>query len=408
MFNKNFQGMAPLFLAIFIDSIGISLFVPLATPLFMGDHGIVSADTSSFLRNLLYGLSIGIYSLAGVIGAPLLGSVSDRVGRKLVLMVCLGSTCAGYLLCAVAVHWHSISLLLLGRVIDGFTGGSMTIAQAAIVDNAPQETKAVQIGYVLLAASLGFILGPLVASIFSNPALVSWFNVATPLYFAALMAAVNLGLLFGLFQETFKPHAEAHAQRSYWQSIAWFFESPTIRLLAVVFLCLQLGWATYFEFIGLFLHKTYQFDEHMIGYFMSGIGVGYTITFCYLLQKLIARFSLKKLALMAIGFLAIFVWGNLFFRYSLEPWITLIPATICLATGYSVLITLFSNAVDANHQGRIMGFSGAITSLSFGCTALISGFIANLSVSAPLIWAALCLSFGAGLLLKYHKVSAVD
>jgi len=406
MFNKNFQGMAPLFLAIFIDSIGISLFVPLATPLFMGDHGIVSADTSSFLRNLLYGLSIGIYSLAGVIGAPLLGSVSDRVGRKLVLMVCLGSTCAGYLLCAVAVHWHSISLLLLGRVIDGFTGGSMTIAQAAIVDNAPQETKAVQIGYVLLAASLGFILGPLVASIFSNPALVSWFNVSTPLYFAALMAAVNLGLLFWLFQETFKPHAETHAQRTYWQSIAWFFESPTIRLLAVVFLSLQLGWATYFEFIGLFLHKTYQFDEHLIGYFMSGIGVGYTITFCYLLQKLIARFPLKKLALMALGFLAIFVWGNLFIRYSLEPWITLIPATICLATGYSVLITLFSNAVDANHQGRIMGFSGAITSFSFGCTAVISGFIANLSVAAPLIWAAFCLTFGAGLLLKYHKVSA--
>ncbi|ATN85195.1 hypothetical protein AYO29_01045 [Coxiella burnetii str. Schperling] len=93
-------------------------------------------------------------------GAAILGDLSDTVGRKKALLVCLIGSFLGYLLSAFAVGIHSLTFLILGRVIAGFTAGSQPIAQAAIVDVSSEAHKARNIGLILLAISLGLSSGP--------------------------------------------------------------------------------------------------------------------------------------------------------------------------------------------------------------------------------------------------------
>lgn len=380
-----------LFLAIFIDSVGISLFIPLANSLFIDSQGILPIDASSLFRSVCYGLSIGVFSLMGFFGAPLLGAWSDRAGRKCTLLTCLAASCVGYLLCALGVVCHSLSLILIGRMIDGFTGGSLSIAQAAIVDITPIEQRASRLGTILLAASLGFILGPLAAGVLSNPHWCSWFDLTTPLLFAALLSAINFVWLYQSFQETFIPKAMVVSKKM----LAWAFSDATIRPLAMIFLLLQIAWATYFEFINVFLAKKYHFDNQSLGLFLSLIGVCYVFSFSYLLKALLKRFSLYALSGLGLSTMALAIAATVGIEQPMVAWIAVIPAAISLAVSYSVLITLFANSVDSDHQGRIMGFSSAISALSFGGTALISGFMAAWDVSVPLIMALICAASGA-------------
>lgn len=391
MQTNNSRVLMALFLAIFIDSIGVSLFIPLATPLFIDTSGILPIDASPFFRNACYGLSIGIFSLMGFIGAPLLGNWSDRVGRKKTILACLAASFFGYILCALGIIGHSLTLILVGRSIDGFTGGSMAVAQAAIADITPPEQKATQLGYILLAASLGFIVGPLAAGVLSNSAWCPYFDLTTPLLFAAVLSAFNFGLLHFSFNETFVPNGHTESKIGV---LRWAFSDPAIRQLSWIFLCLQMAWATYFEFINLFLDKTYHFTNQTLGIFLSTIGFCYVFIFCYGLKKLILKFSLNQLVLIALICMTLSILLTTTIRFSWVPWVAVIPAAMSLAVGFSVLVTLFSNAVDANHQGRIMGVTASITALSFGGTALMSGFMASLSVATPLIFAIGCAFVG--------------
>jgi DHA1 family tetracycline resistance protein-like MFS transporter len=391
MSNNNSRALMALFLAIFIDSIGVSLFVPLATPLFIDAQGILPPDASPFFRNLMYGFSIGIFSIMGFIGAPLLGNWSDHVGRKKTILACLAASFVGYVLCALGVVWHSLAFIFIGRSIDGFTGGSMAVAQAAIADITPPEQRATKLGYILLAASLGFIMGPLAAGILSNPQWSSYFDLTTPLLLAAFLSAFNFVLLHFSFKETFIPQEHTESKISV---LRWAFSDPAIRQLSWIFLCLQIAWATYFEFINLFLDKTYHFSNQTLGIFLSTIGFCYVFVFCYWLKKLTLKYSLNTLTLTALVSMTLSILLTTTIRLPWVPWIAVFPAAMSLAIGFSVLVTLFSNAVDANHQGRIMGVTASISALSFGSTALISGFMASLTVAMPLFFATACAFIG--------------
>lgn len=116
--------------------------------------------------------------------------------------------------------------------------------------------------------------------------------------------------------------------------------------------------------------------------------------FFYWLKKLKLRFSLNQLAMAVLACMTVSILLTITIRSPIVPWIAVIPAAMSLAVGFSVLVTLFSNAVDVNNQGRIMGLTAAITALSFGSTALLSGFMASLTVAMPLIFAASCAFIG--------------
>lgn len=200
--NRFFLKAGPLLLVLFIDGMGLSLIMPILNALLFdpGSHFFASQQFSPRIHSIIYGGVISIFMLCWFFGAALLGELSDYIGRKKSLVICLSGAMLSYLISAVAVITHSLLLLIIGRIIGGFTSGSQPIAQAAIIDLSEPEHKVRNIGYILLSLSLGFIAGPLLGGFLADNNLVSWFNFSTPFYFAAAISLINVFLLLWLFE----------------------------------------------------------------------------------------------------------------------------------------------------------------------------------------------------------------
>ena len=392
MSASSFFRIMPLFIVIFVDTFCGTMLLPLLPGMLINAHtSILPHDTTPIMRYFIFGLTQGISSIAMLFGAPILGDLSDRLGRKKILLISLIGYSLAYLMAVAGVLMRSVSILLFGRIIAGFTGGSLSTAQAAIVDISALENRTVNLGYVLLAISMGSILGPLISGTLSNPHWVNWFHITTPLYFASAISLLNIIYLQFAFQETFVPTEKKPIHLlSGLNVFISAFTIPGLFNLTIAFLFMQLGWATFVQFIALYLALQYHFSATEIGIYMACIGVGFTLAFCYLLELLTNNFTLHKIAVTSLSLIAIFILMIIVFNKQATAWIMGIPAATCLAISYSVLISLFSQEVNKEKQGWVMGLTGAISAFSFGITGLTAGLLANLSAVTPL-W----LAFGS-------------
>ena len=169
--------MLPLFLVLFIDGMGLGLLYPILNTIIIEPNaGLISESVHLSQREVLYGFIVGIFMLAWFFGAAYLGDLSDAIGRRKALLICLVGAFIGYFLSAVGIVQSSIVLLMLGRVIAGCTAGSQPIAQAAIVDISSNEHKARNIGLILPSVSLGFVFGPIFGGVLSDTRV--WFSNA--------------------------------------------------------------------------------------------------------------------------------------------------------------------------------------------------------------------------------------
>lgn len=393
--SKFFSSAAPLFLAIFVDGMGLGLLFPILNTLLVDPQsGFINNALSLPMRHFAFGITISIFMLCWFFGAAYLGDLSDIIGRKKSLLICLLGSTTGYLASAIAVGIHSFTLLILGRIIAGFTAGSQAIAQASIIDISAPELKTRNIGYILFFCSFGFVCGPLCGALFSDNHIVSWFNLATPFYFAALVSLVNAILLIKLFRETFKQTGPINIKLH--RAITIFisaFQHEKVRHLSVILLLMLLGWSSYYSFISMFLANRYQFDTTQIGLFMSVLACGFGIGFGILVNYFSQRFALIPTIIIGLLFAAILTLFSVMTHHIMLLWLYTAPIGSAVAIAYSMIITLFSNQVDENAQGWVMGITGSIMAITFAITGLTSAFLANYSVAAPIWFAGIFLLF---------------
>lgn len=386
--NKEFLiAASPLFLIIFIDSMGLGLVFPLLNSIIIDPNsGFLPHNFSEHLRNIIFGITIGSFMIAWFFGASFLGDLSDQIGRKKSLAICLWGSFFGYLLSALGVSIESYWLMLLGRVIAGFTAGSQAIAQASIVDLSPQEHKARNLGYIFLAMSLGFIVGPLMGGILSDHTLVAWFNFAMPFYFAAVVAFLNIGLLYRYYKETFNKTGKIKIKLHH--AIILFisaFRQEKVRFLSIILLVLVFGWGGFYSFISMFLLHVFGFTVLQVSLYMALMGMGFGVGNGLLVDPCTKRFSLKACVTVSLAIAAV---GSLITVTSPSIPIILIAAfimAIAISIGFASLLTIFSNQVDASSQGWVMGITGSIMAFAFGFNALVVGPLASLSPHVPLI-----------------------
>lgn len=155
--NHAERAIIPLLLVIAIDSMGFGFVFPVLTPMFLQGHSsILPIGTSPLMHDFLYGLVVAVYPFCMFFGAPILGDLSDHWGRKKVLFICLLGTGVGYLLSGIGVSTNHFSLLILGRIVDGLTACSLTMAQAAIADVSTNERRqAKYMGLMMFAIAGG-------------------------------------------------------------------------------------------------------------------------------------------------------------------------------------------------------------------------------------------------------------
>lgn len=388
--NHSLLPMLPLFLVLFIDGMGLGLLFPILNTILIDPNAqFLAESTSALLRSFYYGFTIGIFMLCWFFGAAILGDLSDSIGRKKCLMVCLFGSFFGYLLSAFAIAYHSFVLLLIGRIIAGFTAGSQPIAQAAIVDVSTEEMKPRNIGFILLSISLGFVFGPIFGGLLSNSNLISWFNFAVPMYFAAAISLFN-ALILGLwFKETLVRTKKKISIR--WDhAITIFisaFKHPTITRYSVVLLVMVFGWSNYFSFIPLYLLQTYHYTVMQNSLYLAVLGLGFSVGCGYATSWFTKNFQFDNIVIVGLLVTASQVLLALLAGEQWILWVSTFIIGISLSVAYSVLLTIFSNQVANSEQGWVMGVTGSIMALCFGLTSVFTGLVAHMGAVLPMLLA---------------------
>jgi DHA1 family tetracycline resistance protein-like MFS transporter len=370
-----------LLLLVFIDLIGIGIVVPVLPALFFGE-GFFGTSLSMVARGILFGIAVAAYPLAQFFGAPIIGALSDVHGRKKLLILSIAGTVVGYILLAISILTKQFWLLLLSRIIDGFTGGNISIVRSAIADISKPEEKTKNFGLIGMAFGLGFIFGPFLGGRLSDPAY--GFNYATPFWFAAALSFVNLILIIWLFRETLKtPRKRKVSMLTGMQDIKRGFSHPVLRALYLSSFLVLFGWSFFTQFFQVFLIERFSFTATQIGNFFAYIGLWVIITQA-LLIRIVKGFDAAKTLKIALPVLALAIGllvipAEIFYLY-------LFNAIIAIAFGFVLpnLNTILSNTVNPQEQGEVLGIQQSMFSLAQAIPPLIAGASVAISSALPL------------------------
>jgi predicted MFS family arabinose efflux permease len=394
---KYWISLLTLLMVILIDSMGYSIIVPILAPILLDDKPIMMASQSSGARFLVYGLAVGVYDLVMMYVAPVLGEVSDQIGRKKVLMISLLGLILSYLCLVAATTSNLIVLLIVARMLGGATAGAQAVAQAAVVDLSTPKNKGMLLSMCLLFSSGGFIAGPALGAVLMNENLVSWFNYTTPLYAVAMTATFGLLLMLVFFHESREVPGTLNRKSLNLSAGArclmegW--KHPRIRRLAIIFTFHQLSWGAYFLFMPSFLINRFDFDDTKVATFLSIMGVGFCIAYG-IVNPLLSRW-LKPRAISHLG-----IWSTLaLLGYTLTlqnpryVWWVAIPIGCLVSVAYGAIIQMFSDAVEVEKQGWALGITISVTAIGFGVVSVISGAISSWHYSAPIVMSVVLMAF---------------
>lgn len=342
--------LAILFLTVFIDLVGFAIVLPLL-PLYAERFGA---------GEMALGWLLAIFSLMQFLFAPLWGQLSDRIGRRPVILISLAGSTLSYVLFAVASIGHSLALLFASRTLGGIMGANIPVAQAYIADTTSAEDRAHGMGLIGAAFGLGFILGPALAS-----ALVPLGEI-WPGIGAAVICGVNLLLAIRSLPEALPPenrHTGA-ATAGRLQTVVRSLALPAVRGLIVMFFLFTVAIAIWETTLPAFIDRRFGWLDHQVALIYVYAGVLMAFVQGFLIRRLRRRAS--EATLIAAGS-AIATLGFVALALGIEPWMHLAALAI-FAVGVGIsspsILGLLSRRTAVTEQGRILGVSQSFSSLA--------------------------------------------
>jgi MFS transporter, DHA1 family, tetracycline resistance protein len=365
-------ALLTIFLIVFTDFLGFGIIIPLL-PFYIPNYAKSASDPIAALKVTAL---FSIYSVCQFIGAPILGAISDRFGRKPVLGVSQLGSSAGYLLLGIASHWLGANpglvllLVYISRIVDGFTGGNVSTAQAYIADITTKENRGKAMGLLGAAFGIGFSAGPAIGGILGH------YNVAWPAYVAAVFSFIAAMMSFVYLPEsrTHKPaDIEAWLHPSQFTPV---LKRPIVLQLLLISFTSMAAFVMMEATIGIFLNRTFGYHEKQVGYFFGFVGLIIIVIQGGLIGRLIKKFGEWPLAIAGPFFVSI---GMLFYmRLAWSPWvITLGAAGAITAAGRSfqqpTVSSLLSKYADPNEQGVTFGLYHGLSSIARVIGPVVAG-----------------------------------
>jgi DHA1 family tetracycline resistance protein-like MFS transporter len=378
MFRRS--PLLPIFLIVLVDVLGLTIVIPLMGPYAESLHATAFQAT----------LPISIYAVCQLVSGPLLGRISDRTGRRPMLLVSQAGTFLGFLLMARA---QTLWVLYVARAIDGSTAGNLSLAQAYISDKTEPKDRAKSFALIGIAFGLGYVVGPGITAWLSKTSL------STPIYAAAALSFTSICCTFFLLPNE-RPPAQARPVEGPggtrlalldWGAYVKFFRRPVLGGLLVQFLFYMFAFQTFISGFSLFAERTFRwhgapFTPREIVFVMVYVGVLGTLLQGGAIGRLVARFGEGK----------VIVWGfaslvagyfTLGFSHDLE---LLGVAMTASAFGTAVLrpslTSLVTQHAGRDEQGVVLGLTQSLSSVAAISAPALAGLFIQQGWLGPWAW----------------------
>jgi MFS family permease len=394
-------SLGVIFLTLYIDLIGFSIIFPLGPHLLdyylgrEGHTGILgwmlgqinalahSAGIESYAPVLFGGILSSIFSILQFVFAPFWGAVSDRRGRRGVLLLTVAGTAIGYLVWALS---GSFWVFLLSRIVTGAFGGNLSVATAAVADVTTREERSKAMGLVGAAFGLGLITGPMIGAfapqleITNYPTLAGYgfnpFSIAAFVAFA--LSLVNLIWIWLRFTETLTPALRAEAREPRLRNpIAAILglSNPALRRANLVAFVFSIAFVAMEASLTFLATRRFGYDDRQNGLLLGYLGLCAVITQGVIVRRLLKTMEETRVLWLGLAFSSA---GLLAIGFASQLWM-LLGGLACLALGSgfvnpatSGLISLYA---DAAEQGRVLGIFRSLGSLSRAITPMLAGII---------------------------------
>jgi multidrug resistance protein len=357
-----------LFFIMVVNAMGFGIIFPVLYPY---------AKTFGINESQL-GWLIACFPLAQLIATPILGKLSDNVGRKPVLLGSLIGTALSFYLFAEA---GSIFMLFFARVLDGLTGGNISVAHAVIADSVPKAQRAKAFGLLAAALGIGFLLGPILGGLLGE------YQMIAPFWFAAGVSIISVMITWIFLKESNpeeKREKNTHTRFFHKEDFQVVFSRPSLYLTMCIGLITATANFGVFTGVQTFCTDVLQLKTIEMGYLFDLFAVASILTQVAFLKPVLKILPEKALVLSLVtafagilmliaGFtIALFVFSGLFLTYA-----------IFNSARDPLLQSLISESVEQNKQGVMLGINQSAISIGQISGPIIAGYAAKSNVNLP-------------------------
>jgi MFS transporter, DHA1 family, tetracycline resistance protein len=362
--------LLPIFLIVSVDVLGLTIILPLL-PFYAEHYGASPA---------VVGLLVSLYAFCQLIAGPMLGRLSDHMGRRPLLLVSQVGTFIGFLILAYA---HALWVIFLSRAIDGITAGNLSLAQAYISDVTKPEDRAKSFALIGIAFGMGFLIGPGLSGFLSK------FGYQYPIFVAAGLSATSILATYFLLPGVTPAVADNATPRKFtvldWANYVRYFREPGLGPLLWQFFAFTFAFSMFMSGFALFAERRYTwhgqpFGPQQVGYVYAFLGLLGVILQGGLIGRLVKAVGEANLARAGFffGLVGLVALG---FTYSV-PLLLIAAAIASSGTGTirPTVTSMITQKAGRSEQGVILGLTQSLNSVSAIAAPALAGFLIDHSL----------------------------
>jgi len=346
------KTLAFILITLVLDAMGFGLIMPVMPALLreIGDIPLASAA-------LVGGVLSTVFAVMQFLCGPIVGAVSDRFGRRPVLLISLLVMAVDYVIMALA---QTFWLLFIGRIVGGVAAATQSTATAVIADISKREEKAARFGLVGAAFGLGFVLGPMIGGLLAE------FGTRAPFYAAGMLAAINVTFGYFVMPETVTDRTRRPFEWRRANPLGAFKHvnlNPQIRPLLLMFLLYQIAFHVYPAIWAYFGTAQFNWSERTIGLSLAAFGISMALVQGGLIRLILKWFGDQGTVLYGLIFN---IFAFLVLAFVTEGWLALLftPITALGAVVTPALQGILSKMTPDDSQGELQGVLASISALA--------------------------------------------
>ncbi len=378
-----------IFLTIFVNLVGFGIIIPLL-PFYAETFGASPA---------VIGLLFAVFSLCQLAAAPALGDLSDRYGRRPILIFSLAGTVVSFVMLAMA---HSITMLFLARIVDGLSGGNISTARAYVADITAPKDRARAYGLIGAAFGLGFIFGPALSGVLAH------ISYTAPIWAAAAVTLVATVMAWLWLPETV--HRARAGTGNPFSYLPELLRRPLVRRVLAIDFVYWFAFSVFQTTFALFAARRFGFDAPKTGYFFAAFGVLGVVVQGGFIRPIVKRLGDKPTFILGLGCGIVGLLAAGFSHTVTMFAISMVPLALGIGFGHPTMSSLVSLSAGGDEQGRVQGAASAVESLGRTMGPVWgNASLERLGDSTPYVSAAACLLLTlvitAGFQVPKHEVT---